>query len=51
MCGRKDADLGLQLQIRSLTSVDHIYLSLNCAVGGSDSPLKAAFFGGGIKPI
>ena len=43
MCGRKDTDLALQLQIRSLTSVDHLSLSLNCAVGGFDSPQKATF--------
>ena len=51
MCGRKDADLGLQLQIKSLTSADHLSPFLNCDVGESGSPLKAAFFGGGIKSI
>eukprot|EP00253_Pinus_taeda_P032142 PITA_32142 len=44
-------NLGLQLQIASLTNVDHQTLSQNCVVGGTDSPQKAVYFGEGIKAI
>ena len=44
-------NLVLQLQIKSLTYVDHQTLSENCTIGESIFPLEDAFSGEGIKLI